>query len=502
MFVATRNWYDLAAWRFAYPGVTRKCFFQKWIIVVADVPQGYQDISEEDQKKAQAFFERGRSVADTGNFEYAIEMYLQGLNIDPDAVDAHKALRDVSLKRKASGGKDLGMFEKMRIKRQAKEPKHTLLTAEKLLAYDPGNTDHMITMLRTAQEEGFYDTVLWIGPILQKANADSTKPPPNFDKFITLKDVYKSLRQWKLATDACHYAVRLRPDEMNLQTELKNLGAQQTMSEGQYEAAGSFRKSMRNLKLQEDLLEKDKDVRSLDALTRSVKEAEAEYQADPQETGKLMKLVEALVRTEQTENENRAMELLAQTYERTKQFRFRHSLGRIRLTQLSRQERLLRAQVQADPKNEDLRRQYSEQVKSQTAEELKEYTLFADNYPTDMTFRYQIARRLFTLGRFNDAIPVFQHARNDPKFRIDAGVFLGRAFLESNFNDEAVDTLRGVLEEYPIKGDARSIDMNYWYGRSLEQKGDVPVALKAYSQVAQWDFNFRDVQARIKKLRA
>jgi hypothetical protein len=44
--------------------------------------------------------------------------------------------------------------------------------------------------------------------------------------------------------------------------------------------------------------------------------------------------------------------------------------------------------------------------------------------------------------------------------------------------------------------------MHYWYGRALEEKGDTAAAVKNYSQVAQWDFNYKDVQTRIKALRA
>ncbi len=44
--------------------------------------------------------------------------------------------------------------------------------------------------------------------------------------------------------------------------------------------------------------------------------------------------------------------------------------------------------------------------------------------------------------------------------------------------------------------------MYYWYGRSLETKGEIDLALKAYSQIAQWDFGYKDVQTRIKNLRS
>src|SRR5262249_30807045 len=96
---------------------------------------------------------------------------------------------------------------------------------------------------------------------------------------------------------------------------------------------------------------------------------------------------------------------------------------------------------------------------------------------------------------------LFQQVRQDPKYRTDAAIALGKAFLEAGFMDEAVDTLRDVIGVDQGEGDAKSIDMTYTYGRGLEAKGDVPAALKSYSQVAQWNFNYRDVQVRIKNLR-
>ena len=113
-----------------------------------------------------------------------------------------------------------------------------------------------------------------------------------------------------------------------------------------------------------------------------------------------------------------------------------------------------------------------------------------------------MAVRLFQLRRFDEAIPLFQQVRQDPKYRTDAAIALGKAFLEAGFADEAVDTLRDAIEAYQLKGDPKSIDMTYSYGRALEVKGDAATAIKAYSQVAQWSFNYKDVQVRIKNLRA
>ena len=465
-----------------------------------ETPQGYRNISEEDQKKAQVFFDRGNDVAGTGNFDYAIEMYLQGLNIDPDSVEAHKTLREYSLKRKASGGKSLGMMEAMRLKRGAKDEKQAMLNAEKLLAYDPGNTDAMLTLMQAAHRGGYYDTVLWIGPILKTANTSQKKP--EYAKFHALKEIYKDLQEWQLAVEACQAAASMKPDDMDLQTELKHLGAYLTMSKGKYATGKSFRASIRDAEGQQKLINLDKDVITTDAHSQLIAEAEAEWKASPNEPGKFRKYIDALIRTEQPDYENKAIELLEDTYNKTRQFNYRMTLGKVKLAQLTRMERSLRASLKANPGDENVKKEYTDFLRERAEEELAEYSLWLENYPTDSGVRYEVAKRLFILRRFTDAIPMLQQVRNDPKYRVEAGIFLGRSFLEAGYVEEAVDTLRGLCGEYELQGDEKSKLMNYWAGRALEEKGDLQDALGHYSKVAQWDFNYTDVQARIKEIRA
>ncbi|CAN5495872.1 hypothetical protein BH10PLA1_BH10PLA1_03540 [soil metagenome] len=466
---------------------------------MAEVPQGYQNVPEDDQKKAKVFFDRGLTVAGTGNYDYAIEMYLQGLALDPDSVRAHSELRDISMKRKATGGKDLGFMEKMKLGK-SKDDRDSMLNATKLLSYDPGNTDRMMSILQAALKGGFYDTIMWLGPILQKANSDDKKP--DFNKFITLKDTYKVLKQWQLATDACMFALRLRPDDMELQTEMKNLGAQHTMTEGNYGKSGSFRDSIKDMSGQAKLLAGDKDVRNVDVMGAIIADAQKEYDANPADPLKLTKLVEALVKTESPDYENKAIELLEDAYQRTKQFRYRHNVGKIKFSQLSRMERSLRTALQANPTDPATRTQYAQFVREKTEEELSELLLWIENYPTEMGYRMEAARRMLDLKQYGEAIPILQHVRSDPKYKVEAGINLGKAFLAAEFVEEAIDTLKAIIDEYQLKGDTKSKDMYYFYARSLEQKGDIPAAIKAYSQVAMMEFNYRDVQARIKKLRS
>jgi lipopolysaccharide biosynthesis regulator YciM len=251
---------------------------------------------------------------------------------------------------------------------------------------------------------------------------------------------------------------------------------------------------------QDRLIQESKDVQSNENLMKSIADAEAGYNADPVD-GKLLRLVELLEKTEDVEHENRAMELLEDAFNRTKQFRFRQRVGKIQIAQMLRSERTFKKAIAANPQDAQARRDYEEFKKEQLEFELKEYTLWAENYPTDLTLRYAMALRLFALKQYNDAIPVFQQARQDPKVKVEASIALGQSFLEAGYVDEAIETLQAVIDEYQLKGDDKSKLMYYWQGRALQQKGNTDLAIKRYSQVAQWEFTYKDVQGRIKDLR-
>ena len=46
--------------------------------------------------KGQAYFTRAHTVADTGNYDYAIDMFIQGLLREPTNMAEHAALRDIA----------------------------------------------------------------------------------------------------------------------------------------------------------------------------------------------------------------------------------------------------------------------------------------------------------------------------------------------------------------------------------------------------------------------
>ena len=55
--------------------------------------------------KAAKFFEHARTVAQTGNFAYAIDLYARGIRFDPGNMTAHEAIYEMGIRHLQAGGK-------------------------------------------------------------------------------------------------------------------------------------------------------------------------------------------------------------------------------------------------------------------------------------------------------------------------------------------------------------------------------------------------------------
>ena len=120
------------------------------------------DAYEECLNKARAFFERAEEVAATDNFDYAIELYLDGLRHCPDTLeDGHAPLRRLSLIRQGKGGKKSSIIEKVK-RLKGKTPLEKMLNAEYLMTKDPDHLPYAEDLLTAAIEGGYLRTAEWM----------------------------------------------------------------------------------------------------------------------------------------------------------------------------------------------------------------------------------------------------------------------------------------------------------------------------------------------------
>ena len=114
-------------------------------------------------------------MAAEGHFEYAIDLFLDGLRLDADNVEAHRALREASLRRKVAGGNDLAMLQKVKLRKVGANAVEDLLNTEKLLAYDPTNVNWMLAAANHANRANLVATTQWLLRLCEAAN--ESRPP-------------------------------------------------------------------------------------------------------------------------------------------------------------------------------------------------------------------------------------------------------------------------------------------------------------------------------------
>jgi len=358
------------------------------------------DYPEEFKNRARAFFAKGAETAYALNYDYAIELYLDGLSFWPDALEeGHLKLWDIALRRQAAGGKKSGFSDGSKYKKASgKNDKDAMLKAEYLLAKEPSNLSYMCDMLKAAVSGGFQKTSQWIADLLFDRNRQQDKP--SFPIYILLRDKYIEMNNYHRALQACQMAAQLKPKDEDLQAELRDLSAQATMQQGKYDGEGDFRDSIKNRQQQEKLQSQENLIQSEEKKVDAISEARAEYQADPMVPGKIFKLVDALCATEKAENEKEAIQILEDACSKTSQFQFKQRSGDIQIKQWNRYIRILRGRLQQSPEDATLTEQLQNAQKKCLLTELEHYRLCVENYPTDMKFQSEYGKRLLRARKF------------------------------------------------------------------------------------------------------
>ncbi len=444
---------------------------------------------EEDRTgKGKAFFERAEQVAETGNWDFAIEMYVEGLKREPGNVEqGHQRLREVAMKRKAQGGKNPGMGDKFK-HRMGKDPEQNLINGAFLLAKEPGSLQTMNQMRQAAVKLELKPVLKWICDILLESQRQAKKG--NVKLLMMLATDFTGIDEYLPAMEACELARKVMPDDAVIQQTLSDLSAKYTMHKGKYGDEGKFTDKVVDLKGQQELARRDELHQSDDFLMRDVEKARTEYLASPDVTGKVNGFVDALLKLQDEAYEGEAIDVLTKAHFDSGAYQYKLRIGDIKITQMTRRYRKL---VKAGDKDGA-----KKQLRAQLAFELDEYKERSINYPTDLTLKYELGRRQFLAAQYDEAIGSLQQAQRDPRRHLTAMSYLGQAFEAKGWMREASETYERALDAE--MSEDRAKDLRYHLGGVFEKMGKLVEAREQFSHVAQADYNYKDVRERLDKV--
>jgi tetratricopeptide (TPR) repeat protein len=116
--------------------------------------------------------------------------------------------------------------------------------------------------------------------------------------------------------------------------------------------------------------------------------------------------------------------------------------------------------------------------------------------PTDLQLRFELGEHLVNAGRFREALPELQRARQNPNARLKAMNLLGRCYSDLGMLDLATKQLEEASREI-LAMDTMKKEIVYNLGLVYERMGESEKSLSCMKQIYEADYGYKDVATRV-----
>ena len=132
--------------------------------------------------------------------------------------------------------------------------------------------------------------------------------------------------------------------------------------------------------------------------------------------------------------------------------------------------------------------------------EVEVYKARVDRYPANLGFKHELGLRYQAVGEYNEAIKMFQLARNDPRRKGLCLFALGVCFQQIKQPRLAMRHYEEAVQEIPDREEDAKKQALYYAGRLALGLKDQRTANKHLTTLAQLDFGYKDVAALLDKV--
>lgn len=423
--------------------------------------------------EATAFYKKAVTAMERGNFDYAMDMFEEVLNIEPRLLQARKGLRACAVRK--TGGKPAGKAALIKVAgawikaaaKVKKDPGTALALSERMLRIDPLNPKFAKLQCDAAEAAGMPQVaILTLETLRNQRDADIGILKP-------LARLYRDTEQFQDEFDCRAQIVELLPNDGQAQKELKNAAARLSMGKAGWQKAESYREM---IKADTQGSEQPDDL-------------EARIEAHPEDLELRKKLAEVHLR-------NKHYSEAIETLEACEALAGAGDPWIEQRLQTAREHRLSFELAEAEDANDSARiAHYRAQLEILRIESAKRQV---ERYPNDLQLKFEYGKLLFEKGELTEAIQQFQAAKQNPQRRVRSLLYLAKAFSAKNQLQIAQDQLEAALADTPEMDGTRK-ELLYEKALLWEAMKNPEKALACLQEIYAVDIGYRDVAQRIEK---
>jgi tetratricopeptide (TPR) repeat protein len=375
-------------------------------------------------------------------------------------------------------------------KKIANAPLAVMEAAEKAISANPLNTAAHALLGKAALAAGLIETAIFAFESFRSIE------PKDTTNAKALMNAYMDNQQTEEAIKVGDATLRVNPTDDEIANLIKKASVQQSISKGKWDEEKDFRSKLKDEE-QSVKLEQANRARTDDAGMRAlIADALAAIEKEPED---LNSYREAATNYRKLGEFDNALDML-QRARLTDSGKSDTTLERLVL-QIEREKMAAalaekEAELEQDPDNEALKAELERLHKDALAFRLEQAKSLVHRYPNEFGYRYELGELYLAQGQLDDAIKEFQLAQRNPKVRVNALVYLGKAYKQKGFFDLAAEQLETAKKEIPLVNEQKK-DVLYELGICYEQQGDMDKAMTEFKSLYGMDIGFRDVAKKI-----
>ncbi|HVM59721.1 MAG TPA: tetratricopeptide repeat protein [Verrucomicrobiae bacterium] len=448
--------------------------------------------------RANDFYQKGVQALERGNLDYAIEMIIQALNIEPGFVKARRTLRaaqmkktegEGALRRTWSAAKIQPLLAKAKLSVQ-KNPAEAMTLCEQALSVDPKNGQALYMLAEAAEAAQLADTVVQTLETYTRLNPKEAKA------LHWLARSYIAAGQHDLARQTYDRLLQINPNDFEAQQGAKDATAKGAMSGGGWEGDGSFREALKDKDEAVALEQQSRVVRAEDMVANLIKEKLEALSKDPENPAIQRELGKLYAQKENFEEALRYLEGLF-AKEGGADPSLEREIGDIKIKRLESQVEAKKKQLATSPANAAALQNEMAALEAELNKvKLGEAERLVERYPNDLMYRYDLGVLYMKMGNIEGAVEQLQKSRGQPQRRVASLNLLGQCYQQMGLHDMAIETFNEAIAELPTM-DGLKKELLYNLGSAYELMGDQEKAITAFKEIAKVDFGYRDVRSKI-----